>query len=111
VTFDSNCKRHGCNRRRTGRNLERDCCSTGCAITYRWNQEAHALLAYLGHSDPVDEYLLATLDLGKALDRSAKARSELRRMSLDAGWTNEEWDCLIRGEYAAPGLVSADPQG
>lgn len=96
---DDLCKRHGCNRKRTGQNLDRDCCSGACAAAYHWYREAHAIAEYLGHSDPVDEFLMATLELGKSIDRVNKARTDLRRLAREAGWTDQQWDSLKRGRY------------
>ncbi len=100
------CKRIGCSRRRTGPNIDRDCCSASCSHAYRLHNEAQAIAATLGHSDPVDDYLLATLEIGKALDKAHKARATLRRLSLDAGWSTEQWDDLTRQRAHPAGRAS-----
>lgn len=96
---EDRCKRIGCSRRRTGQNIYRDCCGPVCTYAHKHHNEAQAIVEYLGHSDPVDEYLLATLEIGKALDRAHKARAALRKFARDAGWSDTDWDALVRGEY------------
>ena len=98
------CRRIGCTRRRTGRNLDRDCCGPSCEYAYRLHNEAQAIVEHLGHSDPADEYLVATLEIGRSLDRAHKARVTLRRLASEAKWSNEQWDNLIRGQANTAGV-------
>jgi hypothetical protein len=100
---DEHCKRNGCSRRRTGRNLERDCCSGVCLFVYQRHQESQAICEYLGHSEPVDEYMVSTLEAGKAIDRVNRARSALRKFASDAGWTTTDFDDLAAGRYRQRG--------
>ncbi len=108
---DDRCKRIGCPRRRTGQNLYRDCCGPVCSYAYRLHNEAQTIAEYLGHSDPVDDYLLATLEIGKTLERAHKARTVLRRFASEAGWTTEQWDELIQGRYGLAAAATGQAAG
>ena len=100
LSSDNKCLRKGCRRTRQGKSANRQCCSAYCFYVWRWYEESHAILEHLNHSDPVDEYVLATGELCKSLERVMNARSTLRRLSLEAGWTNDQWDRLVRGAWA-----------
>lgn len=103
------CKRVGCTRKRRGHNLNRDTCGAVCGYIYRLHSEGQAICAQLGHSDPVDEYLIATKEIGKALDRAQKARAVLRRLSAQAGWTDQQWDNLLNSAHTGQGTGTGTP--
>lgn len=97
-SHEPRCKRRGCPRYVRGKNLGRDFCSGLCAASARFTDESHAIAEHLGHSDPVDEYLLAAVEFGKSIDRAQKARAALKRLSVDAGWAPDQFEALARGQ-------------
>jgi hypothetical protein len=70
-----------------------------CFSQHTFFEEAQSIVAYLGHSDLTDEFLMATIDLDKALNRLFDSKHTLRRMSTSAGWTHQDFNALCRGDY------------
>ena len=97
TTNDLKCRRKGCGRKRKGKTDQRPFCSAQCFWAHKHLQEAHSLVANLGHSDPIDEYLMATVTLSQSLDKVMNCRAELRRLANEAGVDNVQWDALVRG--------------
>jgi hypothetical protein len=95
---DLRCRRKSCTRKRKGKNDTRPYCSAQCFWVHKHNQEADSLVANLGHSDPIDAYLMATVELSQALDRVMGHRAGLRKLASEAGIDNDQWDSLVRGD-------------
>ena len=97
VTSKDKCRRRTCTRKRKGSNDQRPFCSAQCFWAHKHIQEADALVAYLGLSAPIDNYLMSAVQLSQALDNVLTNRANLRRLASEAGIDNAQWDLLIRG--------------
>ena len=54
----------------------------------------------LGPSPAVDEFLVASAELSKAIDRAYRAKASLRRFATEAGMDQNAFNALCAGEYA-----------
>ncbi len=54
----------------------------------------------LGPSPAVDEFLVATAELSKGIDRAYRAKASLRRFASEAGLDAQAFNALCAGEYA-----------
>jgi hypothetical protein len=106
TTNDLKCRRKGCGRKRRGKTDQRPFCSAQCFWVAKHLQEADCLVANLGHSDQVDSYLMAAVELNNALNRVLNTRAELRRLANEAGIDNSAWDALVR---TTDGVQAQDP--
>jgi hypothetical protein len=107
-TSDLKCRRKGCGRKRKGKSDQRPYCSAQCFWAAKHHREADSLLANLGPSPEIDGYLLATVELNRALDRVMSHRANLRRLAADAGVSDSGWDALVRGVQQATGQSVED---
>ena len=97
------CRRHGCERpiTRTG-----TCCSSACKAALLELEAARNLVDHLGTSGPVDAFIAAAESLNAALTETHTRRAELQALAVEAGWSVDDFQTLIRGKLT---VAQQDP--
>ena len=82
------------------------CCSSACKAVWLQLEAARNLLDHLGASGPVDSFVRAARDLNSALTETHTRRAELQALAVEAGWSVDDFQMLIRGKLT---VAQQDP--